>query len=415
MPTRRRLLTACGLAAVPLAGCGTADEDAATPTAEVTPVEVPDDGDAHAPRETASWDHTHVLELTNAGVRDLRALGTDGGAEAGLLVTAGDGVYRLEPGGTGTRWSVGFGERVATMRPTIADGTAFVRTDTDRGTRLHAIALEDGNTRWTRAWDAAVDVFGGDEDRLFLHRSGRAGAGGSSHELLVVSTADGSTLASTGTGNPIDSVVEPSGPVISERDVITAFDRQGNERWRVDAEVGWNSLASDGLLVYHYGPSGPLVARRGDGDDVWQVERRVRRLLATDHLYLADGSGNFLSLSRGGDLRWQSGTGEPTVEPASGRVLVHGGMPGAEHLDARSTADGELRWRFVPQRSPLRVYDDRDGVAIVTAGRHLGLHAHVSRPVASEPLEGSVGGGLVADGRAYAGTSEGRIFVFERG
>jgi outer membrane protein assembly factor BamB len=202
-------------------------------------------------------------------------------------------------------------------------------------------------------------------------------------------------LPGKGCSTPIivNRVIYLTAPV-DGNDAILAFDKMGNELWRVpfgpeepgkhrNASGGNSSPVSDGQAVYAYFKSGTLAAVRADGSVRWQqdiVKQYGKEQLFWDfgtspvltsrHLILVrmhDGDSWIAAFEKdSGKLAWKVDRNyETPVECdqcyTTPLVINHAGQEailtwGAQHITVNSAADGKLLWscgNFNPEGNKL--------------------------------------------------------------
>ena len=279
-------------------------------------------------------------------------------------------------------------------QPLLDDGTLYMM---GRLT-LHALSATDGSTRWTTEYsegdfdqrlclhsDIAVDgrrvyVPGCDGLRALRRSDGerswfvdaplRQGVGvgdglvyANAEDLLAVDTEAGDVVWRADTGG--DRLTRPAatadGVVFTNRvdGVVTAFDVDGERRWRyrTDTETRGPTVAGDTVYVAtstEPGTAGRLLAlNRADGAVRWEVEtpspkRGTRPVVDGDTVYLGCSGrehGTLVALDRSdGTERWSFTDENSTVyEPAVTDGMVYAGS-NDNHVYAFSR-DGELRWQ----------------------------------------------------------------------
>ena len=279
-------------------------------------------------------------------------------------------------------------------RPLLDDGTLYIM---GRLT-LHALAPSDGSTRWTTEYsesdfdqrgcldsDIAVDdrrvyVPGCDGLRALGRSDGerrwvvdaplRQGVGvgdgrvyANAEALLAIDADAGDVVWRAEVGG--DRLTRPAatadGVVFTNRvdGVVTAFDVDGERRWRyrTDTETRSPTVAGDTVYVAtttQPGRAGRLLAlNRADGAVRWTVEtpspkRGTRPVVDGDTVYLGCSGrehGTLVALDRSdGAERWSFTDENSTVyEPAVTDGMVYAGS-NDNHVYAFSR-DGEQRWQ----------------------------------------------------------------------
>lgn len=298
--------------------------------------------------------------------------------------------------GVAVTWREEFPPSMTTYPPVVHEGTVVVPRivpDDSPGEyqsqyRIHAFTEDNGDERWTRTVDRAIESG-------VTAIDGRVYVGGSSGtpRLEAFDIADGSELwstsvattpvaapvvledtayvpagnqlvaVSTATGDvqwqtDLDATVVPAQPAVRDGTVVVGcrdgrvrgVDAAGDGiRWRQEVTTGWvrvGPIAGNGIVVT--GDSNRLVGIV-DGERQWTFapDRAFSRpAVGTDRVYVAVGS-NAPTLQAitadSGDRAWQA-----SMPPGPGPLTLVGDLllvGGPNQLHALDATDGTVRWQ----------------------------------------------------------------------
>jgi outer membrane protein assembly factor BamB len=232
-----------------------------------------------------------------------------------------------------------------TAAPVVADGALYLAVTGERG-RLRSLGF-DGRERWQARgtgsldWDglyAAPAVAGGE-----VYVAANAGGGG------VVAALDAATGDPTWTARVDDgfrvgpAVARNRVYAVTERGVVHAFSRSGQQQWRTALGAGVRTpLAVGDGVVYALADGTAVALDAAGGGPRWRADAGVTRMnglaLGARHLYV--GGNHLTGLARAGgkrvlDLPVDDGVGGAFGAP----VVLDGGL-----LTGACTKDEPGEW-----------------------------------------------------------------------
>lgn len=298
---------------------------------------------------------------------------------------------------------------------------------------LHALSPADGSTRWTAAYDE--DEF----DRRLCLRSdivvddGRIYVPGCDG-LRALRRSDGEEAWVVGSPLRSGVAVEPRSTsnrrVYANADDLLAIDAEAGEvDWR--ASTGGERLtspaATEDVVVATDRTNGVVTAFETDGERRWRYRTDTETrspTVAGDAVYVATSpepglEGRLLALNLAdGTVRWAVDTPSPRrgTRPVVGEEAVYLGCTGRDHgrLIARSRSDGAARWSFADGNSGVytpvlagdRVYAGSNDDSLYAFSRAGDLQWQVE-------TDSTVGSVAVGPDRVYA-SNNGRLFAAAR-
>lgn len=288
------------------------------------------------------------------------------------------------------RWRTDLGTRVEAA-PTVDGATVYV---VDAGAALHALDLPTGKLRWRYPAAPATQATSGQV---------RVGAQASP-------TAAGGLVLFGDTGGTLHAV-----------DAVT-----GEPRWTATtaAAIKAPAAVADGLAIV-VDESGIVYAFAADGRPAW-VSDVAGGQPVLGGLAVRDGTVLFagcdailhdLSLSDGTERRAvEIGTQTASRPVVSDGRAVLGTQDG--RLVAYDLADGSLAWSFedVEGASSYASPAEQDGVVVtgLPDNRLLAVRAGSGETIWTSPTRAGVNGApAIRDGRVYAATEDGRLYLLD--